>query len=85
MGLLAFTEVIAANLEWTKNGPQDALLLSPARAATTERDRRGASTMASPMMSDSEVGIVDGMSSNDGMMEFTLDNFLALSHNVSPY
>ena len=57
---------------------QDALLLSPARAAIAEKDRRsqgsfrrsrGASpAMASPMMSDSEAGIVDGFNGSEGMV-----------------
>ena len=66
----------AANLGRINNWPQDALLLSPSRATTADRDRRGGSTMASPMRSDSEAGIVDGESSDDGTMEFTADNIL---------
>ena len=61
---------------------QDALLLSPARAAIAEKDRRVPSVVASPMISDSEAGIVDGMNDNDdGMMEFT-KIFLSLSGKV---
>ena len=56
-------------------------MLSPARARIAEKDRRsrGASpAMASPMMSDSEAGIVDGLNGNEGMiimMELILDPF----------
>ena len=75
------------------HGTQDALLLSPARAAIAEKDRRsqgsfrrsrGASpAMASPMMSDSEAGIVDGFNGNEGMVmtmttELILDRFSKL-------
>ena len=81
------------------HGTQDALLLSPARAAIAEKDRRsqgsfrrsrGASpAMASPMMSDSEAGIVDGFNGNEGMamtmtMELILDRFSKLFSTRQP-